>query len=103
LITKAGLELYFHSTPDAVPMITKYCRRVGLECDDQATLAPDAEPWEVKDERAMEAYEAFRGEYDAEAFALYGLYFAGMAGWERHPKLVSQALEDLKKAQASKS
>ena len=99
LITKAALELYFHSTPDAVPMITKYCRRVGLECDDQATLAPDAEPWEVKDERALEAYDAFRSEYELEPFALYGLYFAGMAGWERHPKLVAKALEDLRLAE----
>jgi hypothetical protein len=96
LITKAALELYFHATQDAVPMIVKYCRRVGLECDDQATLAQDAEPWTVNDERSLEAYEAFRGEYEQQPFALYGLYFAGMSGWERHPKLVDAALKDLK-------
>ena len=83
-------------------MITKYCRRVGLECDDQATLAADAEPWEVKDERAVEAYEAFRGEYEPEAFGLYGLYFAGMAGWERHQRLVAEAMVDLGKAQEAR-
>jgi hypothetical protein len=98
LITKAALELYFHATQDAVPMIVKYCRRVGLECDEQATLAQDAEPWSVNDERALEAYEAFRGEYEQQPFALYGLYFAGMAGWERHPRLVEAALKDLKEA-----
>lgn len=98
LITKAALELYFHATQDAVPMIVKYCRRVGLECDEHATLAQDAEPWAVNDERALEAYEAFRGEYEKQPFALYGLYFAGMSGWERHPKLVDAALGDLKEA-----
>ena len=100
LITKAALELYFHATQDAVPMIVKYCRRVGLECDEQATLAQDAEPWSVHDERALEAYEAFRGEYEKQPFALYGLYFAGMSGWERHPKLVDAALKDLKEVAA---
>ena len=98
LITKAALELYFHATQDAVPMIVKYCRRVGLECDEHATLAQDAEPWAVNDDRALEAYEAFRGEYEKQPFALYGLYFAGMSGWERHPKLVDAALRDLKEA-----
>lgn len=96
LITKAALELYFHATPEAVPMIAKYCRRVGLECDEQATLAQDAEPWTVNDDRALEAYVAFRDEYEKRPFALYGLYFAGMSGWERHSKLVDAALTDLK-------
>lgn len=100
LITKAALELYFHATPNAVGMIVKYCRRVGLEVDDQATLAPDAEPWSVSDDRGVEAYEAFKSEYDAQPFSLYGLYFAGMSGWERHPKLVEVALKDLKEALA---
>lgn len=98
LITKAALELHFHTTQDVVPMIVKYCRRVGLECDEQATLAQDAEPWEINDERGSEAYAAFRGEYEQQPFALYGLYFAAMAGWERHPKLVDAALKDLKEA-----
>ena len=96
LITKAALEMYFHATENAVPMIVKFCRRVGLECDEQATLSQEAEPWTINDERALEAYEAFRGEYDKQPSALYGLYFAGMAGWERHPKLVDASLKDLK-------
>ena len=98
LITKAALELYFHKTDQAVPMIVKYCRRVGLECDEQATLVPDAEPWTINDERAIEAYEAYRCEYEKQPLALYGLYFAGMAGWERHPKLVDVSLRDLREA-----
>ena len=100
LLTKAALELYFHTTTDAVPMIVKYCRRVGLECDEQATLAQDSEPWAVTDERALEAYEAFREDYELQARALYGLYFAAMAGWERHLRLVDAALKDLKQATA---
>jgi len=103
LITKAALELYFHATKDAVPMIVKFCRRVGLECDEQATLAQDAEPWTINDDRAQEAYEAFRGEYELKPFALYGLYFAGMSGWERHPKLVDSAIKDLKEAEAKEA
>ncbi len=103
LITKAALELYFHATQNAVPMIVKYCRRVGLEVDDQATLAQDAEPWGVSDDRALEAYEAFKSEYEQHPFALYGLYFAGMSGWERHGKLVEAALRDLKEALAKEA
>ncbi len=98
LITKAALELYFHTTECAVPMIVKYCRRVGLQVDDHATLGQESEPWSVHDDRALEAYEAFRGEYELLAFSLYGLYFAGMSGWERHGKLVDAALRDLKEA-----
>ena len=98
LVTKGGLELYFHTTPQAVEMIVKFCRRVGLECDEQATLVPDAEPWTINDEKALDAYEAFRDEYERQPFALYGMYFAGMAGWERHPRLVEAALRDLKEA-----
>lgn len=103
LITKAALELYFHATAEAVPMIVKFCRRVGLACDEQATLSQDAEPWTVTDERGLEAYEAFRGEYEKQPFALYGLYFAAMAGWERHPRLVDVAMRDLKEALAEAS
>ena len=97
--TRVRSNLFF--TVDAVPMIVKYCRRVGLEVDEQATLAQDAEPWTVHDDRALEAYEAFRGEYEQRPFALYGLYFAGMSGWERHGKLVEAALRDLKEALAT--
>ncbi len=103
LITKAAIELHFHATPNAIPMIVRYCRRVGLEVDEQATLSPDAEPWTVSDDRAVEAYEAFRGEYELRPFALYGLYFAAMAGWERHGRLVDAALRDLKDALARES
>lgn len=102
LLTKAALELYFHTTQDAVPMIVKYCRRVGLECDEQATLSQESEPWTVNDERSVEAYEAFREDYELQPRALYGLYFAAMAGWDRHPKLVEASLKDLKQvSQAS--
>ncbi|MCU0691432.1 MAG: hypothetical protein MUF54_08525 [Polyangiaceae bacterium] len=100
LLTKAALELYFHGTQAAVPMIVKFCRRVGLECDEQATLATDAEPWTVNDERAHEAYDAFRGEYELQPFSLYGLYFAGMAGWDRHPRLIDAAMQDVRRAEA---
>lgn len=103
LITKAALELHFHMTPDAVQMITGFCRRVGLPCDDQATLAEEADPWGVTDDRAIEAYQAFRESYDPEVFGLYGLYFAGMSGWDRHPKLVDAAMTDLRKATEAKA
>jgi hypothetical protein len=99
LITKAALELHFHMTPDAVKMIAGFCRRVGLPCDDQATLAEEADPWGVSDERAVEAYLAFRDSYEPEVFGLYGLYFAGMSGWDRHPKLVEASFVDLRRAQ----
>jgi len=98
LITKAALELHFHMTPDAVKMIAGFCRRVGLPCDDQATLAEEADPWSVSDDRAVEAYAAFRESYDPEVFGLYGLYFAGMSGWDRHAKLIEAAFVDLKKS-----
>jgi hypothetical protein len=98
LITKAALELHFHMTPQAVQMIAGYCRRVGLPCDDQATLAEEADPWGVTDERSVEAYNAFRDSYDLQTFGLYGLYFAGMSGWDRHPKLIDAAMADLKAA-----
>lgn len=96
LLSKAALELHFHGTQGAVSMIVKFCRRVGLSCDEQATLAQDAEPWTISDERAAEAYGAFRGEFDQKSFALYGLYFAAMAGWERHQGLIDLAMTDLK-------
>ncbi len=102
LVTKAALELHFHATADAVPMIVAYCRRVGLECDEQATLSSEAEPWTISDDRALEAFQAFRGSYDQEIFALYGLYFAGMAGWDRHPKLVEAGLAELRESQKNK-
>ena len=95
---KAALELHFHMTPNAVQMIAGFCRRVGLPCDDQATLAEEADPWSVSDERAVEAYQAFRESYEPEVFGLYGLYFAGMSGWDRHPRLIEASVEDLKKA-----
>jgi hypothetical protein len=102
-ITKAALELHFHATPEAVPMIVQFCRRVGLECDEQATLAAEAEPWTINDERALEAFNAFRGSYDKETFALYGLYFAGMVGWDRHPKLIEVSLVELREAKAAQA
>jgi hypothetical protein len=103
LITKAALELHFHMTPNAVSMIVAFCRRVGLPCDEQATLATEADPWSVSDERAAEAYGAFRGSYEREVFALYGLYFAGMSGWDRHAKLVEAAVSDLRGEGAQKA
>lgn len=96
LITKAALELHFHMTPNAVSMIVSFCRRVGLPCDDQATLAEEADPWSVSDDRSLEAYAAFRDCHDQQTFGLYGLYFAGMSGWDRHPRLIDAALCDLK-------
>ncbi len=101
LITKAALELHFHMTPNAVQMITGFCRRVGLPCDDQATLAEEADPWSVTDDRAAEAFAAFRESHEAQTFGLYGLYFAGMSGWDRHPRLIEAAMNDLKAAQQS--
>jgi hypothetical protein len=98
LVTKAALELHFHLTPNAVQMIAQFCRRVGLPCDDQATLSDEAEPWTITDDRALEAYGAFREEHDAQTFGLYGLYFAGMSGWDRHAKLVDAAMTDLKQS-----